>query len=246
MNMKNIDRTAVVTGASSGIGRASAGAFAEAGFRVIAIARRADQLDELAASHANISSLAFDLTREGVAAEVVERVIAATGRIDVLLNAAGYGANAPSETVEPAAWDSLFAINLNAVAHLTAAALPHLLDAAQQRGVADVVTISSTAGLAAEPGAAAYSASKFAVRGLMEAWRKEFGGRDVRFSTIYPGAVMTEFGSDQQFIRDWYADAEERGAVATSDDIAEAVLFAVTRPARVAVAEMTVRPTRHV
>jgi NADP-dependent 3-hydroxy acid dehydrogenase YdfG len=246
MTTNTSTRTAIVTGASSGIGRATATALASAGFAVVAIARRADELAALAADSSSITALQLDLTEEGAAAHAVQHTIAALGGIDLLVNAAGYGANAPSETVPPADWDRLFAINVNAVAHLTSAALPHLLTAARDRGIADVITISSTAGLSAEPGAAAYSGSKYAVRGLMESWRKEYAGRDVRFCTIYPGAVATEFGNDQQFIRDWYASMQAQGAVAHPEDIARAVTFAATQPSHAAVSELTLRPTRQV
>lgn len=246
MTTNTTTRTAIVTGASSGIGRATATALATAGFNVVAIARRTEQLDCLTIDSAAITALPLDLTTDGAAAQAVQHTLAAFGRIDVLVNAAGYGANAPSESVPPADWDRLFAINVNAVAHLTSAALPHLIASARDNQVADVVTISSTAGLSAEPGAAAYSGSKFAVRGLMEAWRKEYASRDVRFCTIYPGAVATEFGNDQQFIRDWYATMKTQGAVAHPDDVAHAVLFAATQPAHASVSELTLRPTRQI
>ena len=246
MSTNTTTRTAIVTGASSGIGRATATALATAGFNVVAIARRTEQLDSLTIDSAAITALPLDLTADGAAAQAVQHTLAAFGRIDILVNAAGYGANAPSESVPPADWDRLFAINVNAVAHLTSAALPHLLASARDNQVADVVTISSTAGLSAEPGAAAYSGSKFAVRGLMEAWRKEYASRIIRFCTIYPGAVVTEFGKDQPFIRDWYATMKTQGAVAHPDDVAHAVLFAATQPAHASVSELTLRPTRQI
>ncbi|WP_022892284.1 SDR family oxidoreductase [Agromyces subbeticus] len=244
-------RTALVTGASSGIGAASALALASIGFDVVGVARREDRLARLADEGRSLPSgagtvhvLPLDLTAEHAASRAVEHAVATTGSIDALVNAAGYGVNEPSEEMAEEDWNSLFAININAVAHLTAAALPHLLDAAREHGVADVLTISSTAGLSAEPRAAAYSGSKFAVRGLMEAWRKEYASRDVRFCTVYPGAVATEFGGDQQFIRDWYADMEARGAVLTATDIASTVAFVVSQPARASISELTLRPAR--
>jgi NADP-dependent 3-hydroxy acid dehydrogenase YdfG len=243
-------RVAIVTGASSGIGQAIARTLASTGYRIVAVARRQQGLDALAqespSRSGRITPLAADVTTPGAAASIIDRTLTEHGRLDVLVNAAGYGINAPSESMSEKAWDDLFAVNLNAVAHLTAAALPSLLHAAAERGIADVVTIASTAGLSAEPAAAAYSASKFAARGLMEAWRKEYADRDVRFCTVNPGAVATEFGGDQQFIRDWYADMHRRGAVALPDDVAQTVAFALALPPRASLSEITLRPTRQV
>lgn len=250
MSTNTTQRVAIVTGASSGIGRAIAETLASGGHHVIAVARRQQNLDTLA-SHAaalpgTITGLAADVTQPGVAAAIVQRTLDEHGQLDILVNAAGYGINMPSETMTETDWDDLFAVNLTAVAHLTSAALPRLLEAAATQGIADVVTIGSTAGLSAEPGAAAYSASKHAVRGLMEAWRKEYATRDIRFTTINPGAVATEFGGDQQFMRDWYTDMQDRGAVALPEDIARTVMLALELPARASLSEITLRPTRQV
>ena len=249
-------RVAIVTGASSGIGHAIAHTLVGGGYHVVAVARRADRLDALASALAasdgrnrsdrtgSLTPLPADVTANGAGAMIVAQTLETHGRIDALVNAAGYGLNMPSEQMTDSDWDQLFTVNINAVAHLTTAALPTLLESAATRQIADVVTIASTAGLAAEPGAAAYSASKFAVRGLMEAWRKEFSSRDIRFTTINPGAVATEFGGDQQFIRDWYADMHQRGAVALPEDVAQTVSLALALPPRASLAEVTLRPTR--
>ncbi|MDO8210452.1 SDR family NAD(P)-dependent oxidoreductase [Conexibacter sp. CPCC 206217] len=240
---------ALITGASSGLGRAAAHRLAGAGAKVALAARRADKLDELAsqlrADGHDALVIAGDLTDAAAAREAVERTVAQFGRLDTLVNSAGVMLNGPSEASPLEEWDRMVDINLRGLMYVTKAALPHLLTAAQDspRAVADVVNISSVAGRFAAPTVAIYNATKFAVTGATEAWRQEFTKRNVRFSVIEPGRTQTELfeqkaNSDADFTAA-FGEVEQLHA----DDIADAVAYVVTNPRRVAVNEIVVRPT---
>ncbi|MET0701176.1 MAG: SDR family NAD(P)-dependent oxidoreductase [Mycobacterium sp.] len=240
---------AMVSGASSGIGRAVARSLAAEGAAVALVARRADRLDELAAEINRTGGVALtiaaDLTDATAAEAAVTTTVAELGRLDTLVNAAGVMLNGPSEDSPLQEWDRMVDINLRGLMYVTKAALPHLLRAAENslRTVADVVNISSVAGRTAAPQVALYNATKFAVTGATEAWRQEFTTRNVRFSVIEPGRVETELfaqkdGQEQGFI-DAFGEVEPLHA----EDIATAVTYIVTSPRRVAVNEIVIRPT---
>lgn len=247
---ENLNGTvAVVTGASSGIGRASALRIASSGARLALIARREDRLNELAerirSEGGEALVVAADLTDSDAAAGAVEKVIAEFGRIDTLVNAAGVMLNGASDEAPLEEWDRMVDINLRGLMYVTKAALPHLLEApaSSPRGVADVVNISSVAGRFAAPTVALYNATKFAVTGATEAWRQEYTTRNLRFSVIEPGRTESELfdqkaNSDSDF-NAAFGDVEKLHA----EDIAEAVAFIVTNPRRVAVNEIVIRPT---
>lgn len=250
MSTKTLDRTAaLVTGASSGIGRAAARRLADEGATVFVVARRADRLDELVTEIGQIGGVAVpiaaDLTEASAAESAVQQAVDAMGRLDILVNAAGVMLNGPSDDSPLQEWDRMVDINLRGLMYTTKAALPHLVKAAADspRSVADVVNISSVAGRFAAPGAALYNATKFAVSGATEAWRMEFTTRNVRFSVIEPGRTQSELfdqkeGQDQGFI-DAFGEVEPLHA----EDIAEAVNYIVTSPRRVAINEIVIRPT---
>jgi NADP-dependent 3-hydroxy acid dehydrogenase YdfG len=244
---------ALVTGASSGIGQATARRLAAQGATVVLVARRRDRLDTLAEEIAEQGSqavaLAADLTDADAATDVVATTVERLGRLDTLVNAAGVMLTGDSVTSPPAEWQRMVDINLNGLLHLTKAALPHLTDAAgtSPRRVADVVNISSIAGRWVIPHAAAYNATKFGVTAATEAWRQEYARRNVRFSVVEPGLVQTELlGRQQSAVQERmvarFADVEQLSA----DDIAEAVTYIVTSPRRRAVAEIVIRPTNQV
>jgi NADP-dependent 3-hydroxy acid dehydrogenase YdfG len=229
---------ALVTGATSGIGRAVATGLASYGATVAATGRRADRLS-------GDLTLPADLTSPGAAESVVADTVARLGRLDVVVNAAGVMLNGPTLDAELAEWDAMVELNLSALLHVTKAALPHLVSAARgPRGVADLVNVSSIAGRFANRNVAVYNATKFGVTAASESWRQEFSPKSVRVSVIEPGVVETElFGHQKQSVQEHYdrlfADVEPL----KPSDLADVVQFIVTAPRRMAVAEVLVRPT---
>jgi len=240
---------ALVTGASSGIGQATARELAGRGAAVAVVARRADRLDalvhELETGGAKALAVPVDLTDANAAANAVEKVASELGRLDVLVNAAGVMLNGPSDQSALSEWDQMVDINLRGLLYVTKAALPHLLAAASDspRHVADVVNVSSVGGRFAAAEVAVYSATKFAVTAATEAWRQEYTRRGLRFSVIEPGRVATELfdhkdNSDRDFTAA-FGDIETLHA----EDIAQIIGRVITAPRRVAINEVVVRPT---
>jgi NADP-dependent 3-hydroxy acid dehydrogenase YdfG len=244
---------ALVTGASSGIGRATALRLADRGAAVVLVARRQDRIDILAEEIADRGgravALAADLTDPAAAAGAVDRAVERLGRLDTLVNAAGVMLTGDSVAAPVDEWRQMVDINVNGLLYVTKAALPHLIAAAADgpRQVADVVNISSIAGRFPILNAAVYNATKFGISGATEAWRQEYTRRNVRFSVVEPGLTETElFGHQQPAVQERmaarFADVERLHA----DDIAEAAEYIVTGPRRRAVAEIVVRPTDQV
>ncbi len=240
---------ALVTGASSGIGRAAALRLAQSGAVVAIVARRADRLEALAAEIRRNGGIALpipaDITSSDEATAIVTRIISELGRLDTLVNAAGLMLNGPSIESPLSEWDRMIDINLRGLIYVTKAALPHLIDAvaSSPRNVADVVNISSVAGRFAAPQVAIYNATKFAVTAATEAWRQEFTRRSVRFSVIEPGATVTELFDQKAGQKEGFASMFGEVEQMHPQDIAEAVAFIVTNPRRVAINEIVLRPT---
>lgn len=241
---------AVVTGASSGIGRATALRLAAEGAAVALVGRRRDRVEELEKSiteqGGEALSVIADVTRAEAAAGVVETVIERFGRLDILVNAAGVMLNGDSERAGVDEWDRMVDVNLKGLMYLTKAALPHLLDGARTaaRKVTDVVNISSVAGRSAAPTVAIYNATKFGVTAATESWRQEYTKRNVRFSVVEPGATDTElFGHQRQHVQE--SDEELFAGVERlhAEDIADAVAYIATSPRRRAINEIVIRPT---
>ncbi|UOZ03982.1 SDR family NAD(P)-dependent oxidoreductase [Amycolatopsis sp. WQ 127309] len=253
MSTPLMSTVALVTGASSGIGQATARRLAAQGATVVLVARRQDRIDvlakEIAEDGGRAVALAADLTDAEAATGVVATAVERLGRLDTLVNAAGVMLTGDSLRAPLDEWQRMVDINVNGLLYVTKAALPHLVDAAatSPRQVADVVNISSIAGRFVIPNAAVYNATKFGVTAATEAWRQEFARRNVRFAVVEPGLVETELQSHQQAaVREGmtarFADVEQLHA----DDIAEAVAYVVTGPRRRAVAEIVIRPTDQV
>ncbi len=240
---------ALVTGASSGIGEATARALAGEGAAVAVVARRKERLEGVAASIARKGGRALaveaDVTSESQARAAVERVVAELGRLDVLVNNAGVTRLGPVLDAPTAQWDQMIAINLQGLLYTTHAALPHLLASAKgSRGVSDLVNVSSVSARIARSGGAVYSLTKFGVNGFSEALRREVTARHVRVSLIEPGAVRTEMFDDARpEVRQQLARAFANVEQLEPEDIADAICYVVTRSRRVAVNELLVRPT---
>jgi len=242
---------ALITGASSGIGEATARALAREGAAVSLVARRKDRLDRLAAEIRDAGGaalvLAGDVTEQAQAVDAVERTVAELGRLDTLINNAGVMLLGPVLDAPTEEWDRMISLNLQGLLYATHAALPHLLAAVDSgtRRVADVVNISSVAGRRAMAGGGVYQLTKFGVGAFSESLRQEVTGRYVRISVVEPGATATELSSHlREEIRDLAMRRFEGVERLHAEDIAEAVSYVVTRPRRVAVNEILIRPTQ--
>jgi len=237
---------ALVTGASSGIGEATARALAAQGATVALVARRVDRLKRLASELDGAVAIEADITQQPQAAGAVDRTVSELGRLDTLVNNAGVMLNGPIVGAPLEEWDRMVAINVSALLYMAHAALPHLLEAAEEapRRVADMVNLSSIAGRFAHRGAGVYNATKFGVNAFSESLRQEVATRHVRISVIEPGVVKTElFGHQRPETQERYEKLFGELEKLDASDIAEAIEYIVTRPRRVAVAEMLVRPT---
>ena len=241
---------ALVTGASSGIGEATALALAQQGAKVAIAARRRERLEGLAArmreSHASVLVLEADITREADAAAIVDRTVAEFGRLDTLVNNAGVMLLGPIVDAPLEEWTQMIDLNLTALLRCTRAALPHLLAAAERdpRRVADVVNVSSVAGRIVRLGSGVYNATKWGVGAFSESLRQEVNKRHVRVGLIEPGAVATELAShNRPEIRDSIRQRIGEIELLQADDIADAIVYMVSRPRHVAINEILVRPT---
>ncbi len=239
---------ALVTGASSGIGEATARSLAADGAAVALLARRQDRLvvlaDKVRAEGGTAFAVQADITDQQQAAAAVERVVAELGRLDTVVNNAGLMHVGPVTDAPLEEWERMIEVNVQGLLYVTHAALPHLIRAAEDspRRVADLVNISSTAGRVARPATAVYNLTKFGVNGFTEALRQEVMHKRVRVSVVEPGTVATELSSH---IRDGARQAIQRQIegmeLLRPEDIADAVSFIVTRDRRVAVNEILVR-----
>ncbi len=251
MTPKLTGTVALVTGASSGIGAATAHHLADHGASVALVARRHDRLVELATDIETAGGTALvvtaDITDRSQAEGTVARTVERFGRLDTLVNNAGLMLLGPVLGANPDEWDRMIAINAQGLLYTTHAALPHLLKAAEDgpRQVADIVNISSIAGRVAWSGYGVYNMTKFGVNGFTEALRQEVTKRHVRVGVLEPGGVDTELGShNNDDIRNQIIDPFlEQTEILAAEDIAEAVAYMVTRPRHAAISELWIMPT---
>ena len=241
---------ALVTGASSGIGEATARALAEQGADVALAARRRGRLDHLATDIAQGDGRALvieaDVTDEAQARGAVGRAVAELGRLDILVNNAGVMLLGPIEDAPLDEWERMVHLNVLGLLYTAHAALPHLLKAAEDspRKVADLINVSSVAGRMPRRGSGVYNLTKFGVGAFSESLRQEVTTRHVRVALVEPGAVATELTSHmrpeiQEQSRQRFASIERL----ESEDIADAIVYIVTRSRRVAINELLIRPT---
>ncbi|MER8958085.1 SDR family NAD(P)-dependent oxidoreductase [Mesorhizobium sp. M0701] len=237
-------KVALVTGASSGIGEATAVALAAAGAKVAIAARRADRLEALAARIEKAGGTALrieaDVTSNDDVTAMVDKVVTEWGRLDILVNNAGVMLLSPAAEALLDDWRRMIELNLLALMGVTKAALPHL-----RAAKGHIVNVSSIAGRVANPGASGYAATKFGVVGFSESLRREVYADKVRVTVIEPGLVRTELG-DHVTNPAAKAGLDQRLAAMealTAEDIAAAILYAVGQPAHVNVNEIVIRPT---
>jgi len=229
-------RTALVTGASAGIGAATARALTDAGARVLLAARRADRLEALADELRGAVALPLDVRD----ADAVAAALAPYPEVDLVLANAGKALGvAQLQDGDPADWSDVLDTNVKGVLHVVRAVLGPMI----ARGAGDLVLLGSVAGRQVYPGGSVYNASKFAVNALYQALRLDAQGTGVRFTTVDPGMVETEF-SQVRLGDAAAADAVYAGMTPLRpEDVADAVLYAVTRPPHVNVGEVVLWPT---
>ncbi len=242
--------TALVTGASSGIGEETARHLAALGADVALVARRRDRIEALAkeidATGRRALVIEADVTDRAQAEGAVQQTVDELGRLDILINNAGVMLLGPIADAPVEEWEQMVQVNLLGLLYCAKAALPHLLEAAEssERGVSDLVNISSVAGRVARLGSGVYNATKHGVGAFSESLRQEVTERHVRVGLVEPGAVATELaGHNRPEVRESMAKRFGDIERMESEDIAEAITWMVTRPRRVAINEILVRPT---
>jgi NADP-dependent 3-hydroxy acid dehydrogenase YdfG len=241
------DRVVAVTGASSGIGQATALACARAGAAVALAARRADRIDELAGQIADDGgraiSVATDVGDEGQARRFVERAHSELGRLDVLVNNAGVMLLGPIEDAPTDEWREMIHVNIFGVLYCTHAALPLM----RAQGSGHIVNVSSVAGRFARAGSGVYNLTKFGVGAFSEALRQEVAPSGLRVTLIEPGAVSTELaGHNRPEVLEQISKAFTGVERLSAEDIADAILYTISRPQNVSVNEVLIRPTGQV
>lgn len=245
MTKKLDGKVALITGASSGIGKATAIALAEEGAQVAIAARRSDRLNDLAkqieAAGGKALPIVADVTDEAQVKALIQKVNTDLGRIDILVNNAGVGGLGTIENGDSADWRRQFDLNVLGLLYATQAVLPIF----KAQGVGHVVNLSSVAGRTARAGVGVYNATKWGVNAISEALRQEVRQNNIRVTIIEPGLVATEFVDN---ITDPVAKANIEARIKAitplqPEDIARAITYAVTQPPHVNVNEILIRPT---
>lgn len=229
------DKVAVVTGAGKGIGRATSVKLAGAGYRIGAYSRSAKDLDRLSAeldSPEDVLVQPGDVADQAGVDAFVAAVLARWGRIDLLVNNAGFGTMAPVHELPVSQWDGMMAANVRGTFLFTRAVVPHMI--ARKEGI--IVNVASIAGKDGFVGGTGYAASKHAVMGFSDSLWREVRRHNIRVTTICPGSVDTHFfGPD--------VGDPGRAHMMQADDVAEAVLYVARQPDRLFVREIELRVT---
>jgi NADP-dependent 3-hydroxy acid dehydrogenase YdfG len=235
------DKVVVITGASSGLGEATARHLARLGARLVLGARRLDRLRALAAelSLGDDAVVQTDVVRRAQVEHLVAQAVRSYGRVDVMINNAGLMPQAPLERLKIDEWDRMIDVNIKGVLYGIAAALPYM----KQQKAGHFINVSSVAGHKVGPGFAVYAATKHAVRALSEGLRQEVKPYNIRTTVISPGAVATELpqSTTEPDIAERVRKVYERAIPA--DSFARAVVFAISQPDDVDVNEILFRPT---
>jgi len=229
-----VGKKVLITGASSGIGQATALLLAKEGADLCLVARRAKELSSVADQCRNFGGVALDIvadiTDENDVQGMARKCFAAYEKIDVLINNAGYGKYAPFTSTPIAEWDRMWNVNVRGAVLVTQAVLPYMI--AGRKG--DIVNISSTHGLQTSANASAYCATKFAMTGFSEALAKEVWKQGIRVSLVCPGGVLTPFLG--------IAPEEKNPEYLNAEDVAQTVLNIVTAPERALIMKVVVVP----
>jgi NADP-dependent 3-hydroxy acid dehydrogenase YdfG len=248
MTKKLAGKVAFVTGASSGIGEATAVALAEEGARLAVLARRADRLEQVVKRIKDVGSAAVaivaDAANEAELRAAIQQAKEVFGRIDILVNNAGVMLLGNIESVDPGEWRQMLNINVLAVM----LACHEILPIMKAQGGGHIVNISSVAGRQVKAGYSGYNASKWAVGAFSESLRQEVTKQHIRVTVIEPGIVATELRqhiTDPE-VRKAQQETERSIVPLRGEDIAAAILFAVTQPEHVSINEMLIRPTEQV
>ncbi|HMP50569.1 MAG TPA: SDR family NAD(P)-dependent oxidoreductase [Candidatus Melainabacteria bacterium] len=239
------DRVAIVTGASSGIGEATALKLAGVGMRTALLARREDRIAELANTiteqGGEAISIKTDMGSEAEIKEAVDKVLSKWGQVDVLVNNAGVMYLGPICGASTAEWKNMVEVNLLGLMYATHEVLPSMIE--KKNG--HIINVSSVSGRVTSNRSAVYSATKFAVGAFSEGLRQEVYKSNIRVTIIEPGAVLTELSDhvthteSREKLKSWVAGME----ALTSEDIANSILYAVSQPTYVSINEMLIRPT---
>jgi len=237
-------RRVVVTGASSGIGEATARLFRDHGWNVVGVARRADRLEALAAD-TGIDTFVADLTKQDDV-DALRDYVASLGEVHALVNNAGGAFGLDSvESSNADDWARMFDVNVIAVKRVTSALLPLLRASIAPRDSADILTVTSIAGHVAYEGGGGYNAAKFAAHALMEVLRLELAGEPIRVIEVAPGMVKTEefslvrFGGDKSKADSVYDNVPEP---LYAEDVAQAIVSAIELPHHVNLDLVTIKP----
>jgi len=242
-------RTAVVTGASSGIGAATAEHLAGLGARVVVIARRVERLtdvvERIEKNGGTAVAIAADVTDATAVQAAADQVEAELGAADLLFNNAGIMLPAPVEEIRTGQWQQQIDLNITGLMNAIGAFTPQLVRAAQERGVADLINTSSIAAQNIFPTFAVYSATKAYVSHLSRHLRAELGAKNVRVAAVEPGIVATELQSHvtDTGALEWLDGSKQTMEWLSADDVAETVGFIASRPARVNLQQVTIMPT---
>lgn len=239
------DKVAIVTGASSGIGYATALALSKAGAKVAIGARRTEKLSELENEITKNGGEAFsqklDVTKKSDCDSFVKSVIEKWGGVDILVNNAGLMPLSFIKNLKVDEWDQMIDVNIKGVLYCTAAVIPHMLE----KKSGHIVNISSVAGRIVFPSGSVYCATKHAVTALSEGLRQEFSTRkNIRVTCIEPGVVSTELTNTitDESLKDFVENAKKMQSL-SAQDIANAITYAVEAPSHVNVNEVLIRPT---
>ncbi|HYA40467.1 MAG TPA: SDR family oxidoreductase [Syntrophobacteraceae bacterium] len=245
MSNKIEGKVVVITGASSGLGEATARLLSAQGATVVLGARRVDRIeslaDELTGSGGKALAIPTDVTDYDQVKRLVDAAVQAYGRIDVMINNAGLMPSSPLERIKVDDWDRMIDVNIKGVLYGIAAALPYM----RQQKAGHIINVSSVAGHKVRPGGAVYAATKHAVRALSEGLRQEVKSYNIRTTVISPGAVATELPNSvtEPDMAENFQKLYEEIAI-PADSFARAVAFAMSQPEEVDVNEILFRPTR--